>query len=554
MNLNSSYQIHEAKYKRPRLPKHIIDRPEIISRLRSALAYPLTLIRAGAGYGKSTLINQALPDSYCPTVWFHLGEHDRDPIRFLFHLVSAVDRLHEGFGAKTLQILAWNERQGYPNPYDVIGIFAGEFKETITGRLVIVFDDFQYIGDDPVLLSLLEALTDLLPDNAHIIIASREKIRLPSRAIRRAQGRILEIGEDDLAFKDQEVKELFKQSYNLNIDDAMAGRLVERTEGWIMAIHMLGERLQRGQSFEAAIAVLPQSMRELFAFLLQECLRKQPADVRRFLSHTAYLQYLKAEDCNLILGIANSEEILSYLEERGFFTLNIGNGLYRYHHLFQEYLQKAAHLSRRELVDLHRRAAAYYQTCDLAAMAVSHLMAGGCYQEAALLIKDIYQQELSGGRQAELVEWLAALPAEVVNSTPELLLCRGDLCRLRGDFADALTLYSQAEREFAARNDTVGKYLVAKAFALVYLDTVQPVLAETYLSTALSLIGKDSTQERARLLQLMAENQINLGCSETAAELFRQANEIFLEDSRGDVEARMHLFTPVFHCRWGHSA
>lgn len=507
------------------------------------MAYPLTLIRAGAGYGKSTLINQALPEGFCPTVWFHLGEHDRDPIRFLFHLVSAVDRLYKGFGTKTLQTLAWDERQGYPNPYDVIGVFAGELKEIISGQLVIVLDDFQYIGDDPVLHALVEALTDLLPDNAHIIITSREKIRLPSRAIRRAQGQILEIGEDDLAFKAQEVKRFFLQSYNLSIDDMMAKRLVERTEGWIMAIHMLGERLQRGQSFEAAVAVLPQSMHELFAFLLQEFLRKQPADVRKFLSRSAYLQYLKAEDCDIILGIDNSAAILAYLEDRSFFTLNIGDGLYRYHHLFQEYLQKASSLSRSELTDFHRRAAAYYQDCDLAAMAVSHLLAGGWHREAGLLVKEIYQQELASGRQAELVEWLAALPADIVNSIPELLVCRGDLNRLRGDFAEALALYSQAEREFATQDDKAGKYLVAKAVALVYLDTVQPVLAEEYLGTALSLVGRDNTQERARLLQLMAENQTNLGCSEKAAELFRQANELFMEDSRGDVEARMHLRT-----------
>lgn len=542
MFMDTVAPIHEVKYKRPRLPKNVIDRPEIIARLRQALAYPLTLIRAGAGYGKSTIINQALADGYCPAVWFHMGEHDRDPIQFLFHLVSAVGRSFAGFGAKTLPKLAWDERQGYPNPYGVVEIFVDELREAVGGQLAIVLDDFQYVGDDPVLLALVEALTDLLPDNVHMIIASREKIRLPSKAIRRAKGQIAEIGEADLAFKDKEVKRLFLQSYNLSIDDTMAGRLVERTEGWVMAIHMLGENLQRGQAFEAAITALPQSLGELFAFLLQECLRKQPADVRRFLYRTSFLQYLKDDDCDVILGIGNSAEILFYLEDKSFFTQNI-DGLFRYHHLFQEYLQKASGLSRAELSDLHRRAAEYYKAGGLAAIAVFHLLAGGFYRDAGLVIKDIFPQELANGRQAELAGWLSALPAEVINAIPELLLCRGDLFRLQGDFADALAHYAQAEREFALHDDRVGKYLVAKAFALVYLDTVQPVLAEEYLSTALALIGQDNTQERARLLQLLAENQINLGCSEKAAALFHQANELFLEDSRGDVEARMNLRT-----------
>jgi ATP/maltotriose-dependent transcriptional regulator MalT/two-component SAPR family response regulator len=537
------FPVHEAKFARPRLANHVIARPAIISKLREALNYPLTLIRAGAGYGKSTLLNQALPERVFPTVWLNLSDREIVPALLLSHLAYAINEVLPGVCPKSIQTLTWDERQGSPDPFAVVGLFGEELRIGISGDFIIILDDFQYIGVNQEILQLTENLINVLPPNVHVIISSREKVKLSGLILKRAKGEVLEIGEEDLAFKDYEIKELFRQNFNLTIDEKVSRGLAERTEGWIMAIHMLGQHLKKGKSWNEAISDLPLTMGELFEFLLNDYLANQPLAVRQFLMYTAYLQFLKADDCDSILGIANSNEILHNLENKGFFIFHIDNGLFRYHHLFQEYLQKAANFSREDLADFHYRAAAHYRARELTSTAVEHLLAGGFYREAGLLIKDIYQQELASGRQNVLENWLDQLPHEIVNSIPELLVCRGDICRLSGDFSTALKLYSIAEKDFDITNNDAGKYLVAKACALVYLDSVQPVLAEQYLNTALALVDNENIREQALLYNLMAENNINLGCSEKAATLFRQANELFMEESRGDVEARMHIRT-----------
>lgn len=542
-SVNQLLPVYSAKFMRPRLAKHVISRPKVLGKLREAAEYPLTLVTAGAGYGKSTVMNQAFPESQGKSVWLHLSEQDRSVHVFLLQLFRAVQRAFPDAGHKTREMLTWEDRQGSLDPFAVLETFMTELEEAVTEPLILVVDDYQYLENQPDILRLTEVLVEWLPENIHLIIASREKVQLPGLALKRAQGMVLEVEEQDLAFKDYEIMELFRQFYGLEVEPGMAGRLVARTEGWIMAIHMLGQHMKKGGSWDSALSSLPQSISELFEYLAQEYLYKQSNDIFRFLRYTAHLTILKAEDCNHIAGISNSGSILREMGSKGLFTFHIGEGLYRYHHLFQEFIQKTAPLSAAELTDLHHRAAVYYQRIGVADLAIEHFLSGGDYREAGQAIKDIYQERIGLGQYADLERWLAQMPPVVIHEIPELLLCRGDICRLSGDFSGALNYYTLAEKGFAENRTMAGAYLVAKAFALIYLDTVQPVLAARYLEAALSLVETASIREKARLYQLMAENEINRGQPEAAADLFRKANELFLEDSRGDIEARMHLRT-----------
>lgn len=534
---------YTAKFMRPRLAKYVISRPDVIEKVREAYSFPLTLITAGAGYGKSTLVNQAFPEKQDLSVWFHISEQDTAAPLFLLHLIRAVQRVFPPVGKRAQDMLDREERQDSAEPNAVLEVFIAELTDTVKDQSIIVLEDYQYVVNCEDILCLTENLIDLLPENIHLIIASREKVPLPGLAIRRARGLALEIEEQDLAFKCHEISELFHGYYGLDVDNAIAQRLVERTEGWIMAIHMLGQHMKRGASWDSALSALPQSLSELFEYLAQEYLFKQSQDIFEFLKYTAHLSILKAEDCNNILGITSGAAILKAFGSKGLFTFHMGEGLYRYHHLFQEFIQKTAPLSPEAKAAFHRKAALYYQRSGYQDLAVEHFLQGQFYRDAGLAIKEIYQDKLLLGRYTDLERWLAQIPAPVTNEIPELLLCRGDICRLAGDFSGALRYYKLAEKGFVDGGNKRGAYLVAKACSLVYLDTIQPVLASRYLDMALQSVDEENIREKARLYQLMAENEINLGKSNTAAELFRKANELFLEDSRGDVETRMHLRT-----------
>ena len=60
----------ETKVRIPRLRHDLISRSNLIERLKAGLYYPLMLVSAPAGYGKTTLLTELAQD--IPIAWFSL--------------------------------------------------------------------------------------------------------------------------------------------------------------------------------------------------------------------------------------------------------------------------------------------------------------------------------------------------------------------------------------------------------------------------------------------------------------------------------------------------
>ena len=76
----------------PAQRSRVLLRERVNTRLEGALHYPLTILEAGTGYGKSTAILSFLRDREMPIYWFTISGTDRDPRLFLAKLFSAFNQ------------------------------------------------------------------------------------------------------------------------------------------------------------------------------------------------------------------------------------------------------------------------------------------------------------------------------------------------------------------------------------------------------------------------------------------------------------------------------
>ena len=67
----------------PRPRAHLVSRSHLVKRLQQGMDYPLTLVSAPAGFGKTTLLAQWLAEHRTPIAWLSLELEDNDPVRFL---------------------------------------------------------------------------------------------------------------------------------------------------------------------------------------------------------------------------------------------------------------------------------------------------------------------------------------------------------------------------------------------------------------------------------------------------------------------------------------
>ena len=84
----------QTKLRPPLLRDDLFLRPRLAEVLRHSLTtFPLTLLSAPAGYGKTSLL-AALPQLFpeLPLAWLTLDQDDNDPTRFLAGLIASLRR------------------------------------------------------------------------------------------------------------------------------------------------------------------------------------------------------------------------------------------------------------------------------------------------------------------------------------------------------------------------------------------------------------------------------------------------------------------------------
>src|SRR5437660_7237100 len=101
-------QLLVTKFYVPVRSGSLISRPRLTSLLNESLKYPLTLVSASAGFGKTTLLanwSQSLEAYNSRVTWVSLDEEDNEPRLFWTYVLTALNRQQPGRFASLLTLL-----------------------------------------------------------------------------------------------------------------------------------------------------------------------------------------------------------------------------------------------------------------------------------------------------------------------------------------------------------------------------------------------------------------------------------------------------------------
>ncbi len=524
----------------PALHRRLLPRSTLNARLREALDYRLTIVQAGTGYGKSTaLAALAESDPTLRLAWCGLDPSDVDPQRFLSYLIAAfhtqIPNLSEAPRAMLREL---SSAGSAGSGVLVIDALINALSDVATAPMLLVVDDYDCVSGSPDANALAERFVTYLPSHVHVIISARHPVAFSPLVAWRAKGQVLEMGREALAFRPDEIDRLFREVYGapLSVDEVAA--LADKTEGWPIALHMVWHGLRTGVAGRVSdlLARGPASLGALFDYLARDVLDRQPPEVAAFLRDTAVLRELTPAACDAVTGSGDAASMLAHLHERDLFIIALGPQHFRYHHVFHDFLREQARADAPGVRDRHRRAAHHFRTIGDAEEAMYHWLAAQDFAEASRDVEAAGEKALQAGRLDTVAAWIDALPAETLADHPLLQRYLGDMYRLRSRFDEALAWYQAAERTWRARGDTAGISRALRGQALVYLDTVRPAQAESLLEEALRLTdGLPNREARARLVELLAENKLNMGKPDEAEALRAEARTLREEGPHEDV-------------------
>ena len=384
----------------------------------AAAAVKLVLVRAPAGFGKTTAmaqIRERMEAQGIATAWLTLDRADNDVSRFLDCLAEAAQRLGV-------------DEPRANGPFDAVAALAAH-----DAPFTLFLDDFEVV-QEPAVLGLVREIVEHLPRRGQIVIGSRG---LPDLGLGRlrARGQLIEIDTDRLRFSLEETSAFFglrmahaKQAMQALPADLLS-QLHRKTEGWVAAIWLASMALERHGTETGFVERFSGSDRAVADYLAEDVLAHQPADIRDFLLRTSILRQLDASVCQALCPRADCAAILERLAASNLFLTPVsgdggdgGNGgAWRYHSLFADFLRaRLAHEQPGETARLHLAAAGWYESHDRPVPAIDHAIEGGDHPYALALLDSYAAQFLEQGRMRMLARWFSAIPEHQLREHPFL--------------------------------------------------------------------------------------------------------------------------------------
>ncbi|UVE16005.1 LuxR C-terminal-related transcriptional regulator [Pseudomonas sp. LS44] len=413
LRATSPVSIDPRKLRSPEASAKSLPRERLLAQLTQDQEARLILLRAASGFGKTTLLQQyrqSCEDRGQSTLWLSLDATDNDPECFLAHLHAGLDALdlpQVAVADSGQALLARIARAATP--------------------LVMLLDGYEAIRT-PAVDELVSRLLVVLPAHMQLVIASRAASGIALGRLR-AQRLLCELDATALAFSEQETRQLLDQEC-LDLDEQALAELLRSTEGWPVALQMATLSRRDG--------CMAPALAEYFSEVV---LAGVDAETREFLQQTCVLDRLCVPACEALTGSGDARSMLLRLERAGLFLFPLGDGGYRYHALFAEFLRATLqHRQPHGLHELHLRAARWSLDNGQPAAAIEHLLQAREYEAVFDRLEPILDQLIDEGRLRTLARWFDQLPAAAVARRPRLALVQAWIRVLEQRYQDTLQL------------------------------------------------------------------------------------------------------------------
>ncbi|KAJ51664.1 LuxR family maltose regulon positive regulatory protein [Clostridium tetanomorphum] len=411
--MSNRFNLIATKLISPVPRKNYVKREKLVKELEHILDYKVIIIKGTAGSGKSTLFSSFVKEKKLSNVkWINLDGENNELFSFWYYLIESLKEYLQDEGQQLI-----NTFSTFMKKDDIFNIIPYIVNELSDGEdIFLVFDDYHYIKDK-FLNSTLEYLIKYSSSNVHYVFLTREDVPIYLGELR-IKGHLLEIGEDNLKFSEKECLNFIKDTLNIILTEDVVDKIFNISEGWIAGIQLIALALKnRKDNIFNDITVLNKYVIE---YLTEEILNQLSSDEKNFLIKTSILEYFNIELSNNILNITNSKEIIDSLLNKNLFiiVLDEQNNIYRYHHLFKEFLNISfSKLNEDEKKELHIMAYKSFKEIGDYKEGIKHLLKIKYYDKALVEIEQ-NAQNFNG------LCYLKEIPLEYLFTSQQMTLQR----------------------------------------------------------------------------------------------------------------------------------
>lgn len=377
--------------------------------LRPIARCALTTVVAPMGYGKTTAIN-----------WF-LAEKTKGGKAVAIRLSIYSEKLpmlwrsaQDAFRFAGLDVLSAFD---FPTSEAAATLVLEELCRAFSSgktAYYLFLDDFHLLRDERAVRFICR-ISARLPENAHLIVASRDRF-LPAGEIVRLGGNLHQIGMEHLRLNHTELA-VYAHRCGAELSEQQLEALLRSSEGWFSAIYLnLRALSERGR--------LPDASSDIFEMFTAAMIDPLPPDRQEFLAVMGLADEFTAEMARFVTENPETDAIIQDLTcQNAFVTRLPDSQRYRFHHMMKECaLRKFRTLPEQSQICYWNRFGSWYGAQGQYLHALGAYGRSGNSDAALTIIEKDAGNLLSALHPEELLERLNACPEEVLTRHPTAIL------------------------------------------------------------------------------------------------------------------------------------
>ncbi|OOH89018.1 transcriptional regulator MalT [Pasteurellaceae bacterium 15-036681] len=436
-------------------------RTELLKQLGFVRSYPLTLITAPAGYGKTTLVSQwkeQLLAKNESVAWFALDESDNKAEQFSRYFASAIAN------ATGISLQGLNYKENLIDYFGQLLVLLDGVKK----HFYLIIDDYHLIENSEIHDALRFWLKHQ-PSSMSLVLLSR---LLPPLSITnlRIHEKLLEIDVHQLAFTPSETRQFFEQKLDTTLNDDVVLALCERVEGWATALQLMIFAIKQNPELLQSPEKLLNKLNQLHIadYLNEEVFHYVEPNIKQFMQRCSILRSMNEKLVFAITQDVNGAKQLDELEKLGLFVTRMANEdgeiWWKFHPILSSYLAQSCRLELpNEWQQLHQTASEAWLKLGYGSEALYHAQMLDNAETLYQILQDHGWSLFHQGQLKLLDDCLNRLPAELMWQDENLVLLKAWLAQSQHRYQEVSGILQKCQPKSPLTDSLQGRFDALRA-------------------------------------------------------------------------------------------
>lgn len=376
-----------------------LKRKRLFEQLTVALEYPLSLVVAPMGYGKTTVVEDYLTTHSIEPLWFNFEMPESSP-SYIWDTLARQLKSTNAELAVLLGIMGFPYTT--PQRNQVFQLIESYTADKI---IYIVIDDYQF-NQSSQFDGFIKALIRANVRGLRLLILSRTTPELNVTELQ-LKNKCYRITEKYFTLTRSEVGKIFRLQ-KVAAENHIIEKTYELSEGWVSAVLLLVQRYKETGAVDSV---------EDIETLIETTIMKNFESEKDEIAVLGILDSFSSDQLSKILGETVADALISKLLKKGaFIRYNEKNKRYAIHNIFTNYLYE------REFVNLDKtQQKLYYKHAGQWFSENDYIIEGiRCYLEAEeyeLILKEFQKQSVD-----KIFDYYPHYVNEIMNQVPDHLI------------------------------------------------------------------------------------------------------------------------------------